>query len=288
MDNDFDLDELVADPTDVVGQIKAGKPNQKNYSREPTKQEIEAGAPVPSNDAYETWRRDQSPTNMGALLQSVQPTIRSAVKSHAGGDPAMMGYARLLATKAIRKYDPSRGAKLTTYLHTQLQPLQRRFLQRSNMTSAPQRVQIERFRLSQAEDEHRQVYGREPSEQEIADKLGVNMKRLRHIRSFGRGAVPESTLTDPEGGLQLPGVDRTDPEQIWIEYIHHDLNPIDRRILEWKTGMNGETLGTSAIARKLGITPGAVTQRAARISRALDRARIERGQAVGQEHGVRV
>ena len=225
---------------------------------------------------------------MGKLLHSVQPVLDSAIKSHAGGDANMRGQARLLAIKAVKKFDPQRGVKLRTYLHTQLQPLQRTYTKRTAMTSVPERVSLERFRMTQAEDEIKQTYGREASDQELADKLGIGVRRIDHIRSFGRGSVPESAVVDREGEMMLPGTQKNNPEMVWLEYLHHDLNPIDQKIMEWKLGLFGkDRLGTGEIARRLGITPSAVSQRSTRILAQLDQADTERNQTAGQVFGIR-
>jgi DNA-directed RNA polymerase specialized sigma subunit len=92
---------------------------------------------------------------------------------------------------------------------------------------------------------------------------------------FSKGLISEGQTATPEEGVQLPGTESLPASDIWLEYVHHDLDPIDKKILEWKTGMYGkQVLSTNEIARRLNITPSAVSQRAAKIAM-----KIEAGQS---------
>jgi hypothetical protein len=56
-----------------------------------------------------------------------------------------------------------------------------------------------------------------------------------------------------------------------IDMIYDDLNPIDQLVLDYSFGRNGRPkLSTQAIAKKLRVTPGAVSQRASKIQRSID------------------
>jgi DNA-binding Lrp family transcriptional regulator len=53
-----------------------------------------------------------------------------------------------------------------------------------------------------------------------------------------------------------------------MEYVHHDLEPLDQKMLEWRTGIYGKTIkSVNEIAERLKLSPAAVSQRAARIAR---------------------
>ena len=68
-----------------------------------------------------------------------------------------------------------------------------------------------------------------------------------------------------------PGSAQASPEDVWMEYVHHDAAPIDQKILEWKTGFNGKAIiPTLEIARRLKISPSAVSQRAARLAKRMN------------------
>lgn len=222
-------------------------------------------------DIYEFWRKNPSKANLARLLDASQPVLNKALTTYAGGDKAYMGRARKLAINAFKTFDPKRGAKLNTHLMIQLQPLRRAYTQRTAGVSVPERVQMDRMRLERAEQELTEQLGREPADTELADYTGLSRKRIAHVRSFARGILREGQLITPEHGLQLPGASKVTADDIWAEYVYHDLNPIDKKIMEWKLGIFGKKVRTTSdIARRLGISASAVSQRAAKIAAKLE------------------
>jgi DNA-directed RNA polymerase specialized sigma subunit len=227
--------------------------------------------PQPLDEAYQFWAKNRSSENMDRLLRAASPTIGKAISSFAGGDKSYSGLAKRLAIDAFKTYDPKRGAKLNTHLFIRLKPLQREYTQRSSIFDVPERVQLERFRLEQAEQSLNDELGREPSDDELSDYLGLSKRRIAHVRSRSRRQFAEGQMRTPEGEPTQPTTEVSSPEDIWAEYVHHDLDPIDKKILEWKTGMYGKkVLSTNEIARRLRITPSAVSQRAAKIAMKLE------------------
>jgi RNA polymerase primary sigma factor len=223
--------------------------------------------------AYEAWRKNQTPENLNAVLDKAAPTIDSALYSYAKGDKTLRSRARLLAAGAIRSFDPSRDVKLKTHLMSQLQPLSRAWRERSTPVKVPERVSADLYSLNRTMAAFKDNHGREPSTQELADHAGLSMKRIAHVRKYQMGPIAESALTEEEDGEKAvyhPGVSREDPRKIWAEYVYHDLDPVNQKILEWKNGLHGQpVLSVNDIAKRLGVTAGAVSQRSAAIAQKL-------------------
>lgn len=233
----------------------------------------------PWEEAYEAWRVKPTPEAMGNLLEASDPVLRSAVQSYGRGNPALYSKARQLAIKAYQSYDPERGTKLRTHVMNQLQPLTRHAHKLSTAVRVPERSAHELYLMGQARAGFQDKRGREPSDGELSDLTGLSHKKLLQLRRAG-GELAESSLleTDESGeaGTAYPGVHRESPEKIWAEYVHHDLGPVDQQILRWRTGLHGDpVLSNNEIAKRLKLTPGAVSQRAARIA-----ARMAEGQNV--------
>jgi DNA-directed RNA polymerase specialized sigma subunit len=56
--------------------------------------------------------------------------------------------------------------------------------------------------------------------------------------------------------------------------VYHDLPTIDQRVMELAYGLHGrKPIGTGDIAKRLGVTPGRVSQRLSSIQEKLDVAR---------------
>lgn len=222
-------------------------------------------------DAYTTWKLKPDNNNLAAVVHTLHPTLSSAVNSYAGGNQALMAQAKRLAAGAIQTYDPNRGAKLTSHVMTQLQPLQRLHRERSAVTRVPERVSIDLYKLKQEQQRFQDTYGREAADSELSAALGMPSSRIRHLRTFNKTEKGESQLTTVgEEGEEnyYPGVNNVNPEQVWMEYVHHDLDPVSQKILEWKTGYNGkDILPNQEIAKRLKLSPGAVSQRSAAIAK---------------------
>jgi hypothetical protein len=79
---------------------------------------------------------------------------------------------------------------------------------------------------------------------------------------------------DEEGGAGGgfdPAVEGPDRSMLRAQFLYHDLDPHDQVILEYGLGLNGSPkLPAAQIARRLRISPGAVSQRASRIQQQLD------------------
>lgn len=221
-------------------------------------------------EAFKVWDTSKNPENMGKLLDAAEPVIQSALQSYAGGNKSLRGRARLLAASAFQTFDPTKGAKLRTHLMTQLQPLNRYNKAFQQVTHVPERVSADLYKINQEHQKFFDQYGKEPTDRELADVTGLSSRRIAKVRGFARGEMAESSLTEMDEGeksVMYPGVSKVDPKQVWLEYVHHDLAPTDQKILEWRTGYNGKmVLSNNEIAKRLGLSPGAVSQRAAKIA----------------------
>ena len=231
-------------------------------------------------DAYENWRKQKTPENLATVVDAASPVINSALTSYAGGNTIFRGQAKRLVAEAVQSYDPKQGVKLKTYLHHQLQPLTRIARQHTQAVRVPERITMDNYHITQAHQRFFDEHGREPTDDELADFTGYSTKRIAHVRKLSKFDMPESAITarneEGEQETYYPGVDQVDPQRVWMEFVHHDLAPVDKKILEWKTGIYGkQILSTNEIAKRLKLSPGAVSQRAARIS-----ARLAEGKSI--------
>jgi DNA-directed RNA polymerase specialized sigma subunit len=223
------------------------------------------------NKAYETWTKDQTPAGNVRFLESMRPVMQSAVKTYVGNDdPTAMSHAKMLTLGAARKFDPKNKNQLRTYLLTQMQPLRRFAAKRRFVTHIPESVQYEASGIHAATKDLAEQLGRDPSDMELADKTGLSLKRLKHVRAF---AAPRAEGVPLDTESMDPAVQFNKPMDEWTDFVYHDLEDVDRKVMEWRTGYNGNpVLSTTEIAKRLGLSLGAVSQRVNKIT-----ARIEEG-----------
>lgn len=224
--------------------------------------------PVDPATVWQGWKADPSPAATGQLLQALQPTINKGLSQFSGGNaasPNMRSHAKLLTLTAARSYNPAQG-NLQGHVLQHLQRLQRLSASTSLM-KIPDQVSADFRRLSQHEAEFRDRYGRDPSDAETTDLTGLSPKRLARIRGV-RIPIAEGQSIDGTGTSKKYENSATDA---WIDYIYHDLSPIDQVIIDCTLGRNGTpALPSGQIAKRLGITAGAVSQRTAKIQQMID------------------
>jgi DNA-directed RNA polymerase specialized sigma subunit len=225
--------------------------------------------------AFTAWKASPNPGTSSTLLSAVRPVIDSAITSYGGssiGSPTFRSRARLSALNAFQSYDPARGT-LRTHLLSQMQGLRRQSAQEQNIISIPEAVALNRKHLDEAENNLRDELGRDPSDAELADRTGMSFGRLAQLRKFNLPIAEGTTqVEDAEGDIYEPAsqaLKQTD--QAWENFVYADLGNTDRAVMDHLLGRNGRRKMTvSGIATKLGVTPGAVSQRAAKIQALLD------------------
>lgn len=240
-------------------------------------------APAPQYADFEKsfpdWQKNQTPEMNTKILSTLQPIIDTAVSSYVGATPSptMRSRARLLALKSLHTYDPSRGT-IKTHLLSQLQSLRRLNAKSQNIISIPEQVGLDFQNLSRAEEELRDQLSRDPTDDEIADATGLSPRRIRKIRSFNQpvseGMTARQTNSD-EGANDaiastLPGDNSS--TDAWLNFVYDDLSATDKLVMDMLLGRNGRRrANTQDIARRLNLSPGAVSQRAAKIQGLIDK-----------------
>lgn len=224
---------------------------------------------------YQAWQTTPSPATRAALIRQAQPAIDQAVFSAAGrqASPNVHSRARILAAKALDSYDPQRGT-LKTHLLSQLRSLQRAVGQEQQIIAIPEQFALDRAGLRRSADTLAEQLGREPSTAELADHTGLSLRRIGHLRRYRPPTASGSILDEAgevyEPAAQLPGA--AAQEDAWMELVYHDAGPSDQLILEHTLGLHGQPiLENQALAAKLGVSPGAVSQRKAKLQGLLDK-----------------
>lgn len=223
-------------------------------------------------DAYGRFAAEPGPKANAEILKHLAPTIDHAIRVHVGqSSPLLVSRARRMALDALRSYDPKRS-RLQTHLFSQLQGLKRANRQLSTVVKVPERISIDRHHLERYTKDLTDELGREPTDTELADKTGFSPKRIAKVRTYAP-AVAEGTLTSASDGNIYGPVDSLQKERLsWIhEAVYDDLSASDRKIMELTLGMNGrKAMSNQDIARKIGRSPGLVSQRKLHIQKKLD------------------
>lgn len=229
---------------------------------------------------YDVWKNNNTPEANDLMLKAINPIIDTAVKTYAGGghNPVIKSRAKKIVIDALPKYDPA-NTKLKTYIFNQLQGLKRFSMQQAQIISIPEQVQLDYVNLKKKEDELREDLGRDPSMQELSDATYLSPKRINYVRQL-RLPSSEGTVLKPMVGSE--NTDFNDPSVInpgadravgaWHHFVYDSLNNTDKLIMEHSFGMLGKpVLSNQEIARKLGVSPAAISLRRNKIQQELDK-----------------
>lgn len=214
-------------------------------------------------EAYTRWRAQPNPATMAVMLQQVRPILDLAMRQYGASGPTLQARARLMAAQALRSYDPSRGS-LRNHLMMHLQGLRRQAARQSQIVRLPERVALDMGYLRRGRLELVDLLGREPSTAELADHVGFSPAKIQKLQRVRPGLAEGQTIRETDEGEDeaAPAVVHPQYRDAWIKYVYHDLPGEDQLLLEHTTGFGGAPiLSKTQIASKLGLSPGAVSQR---------------------------
>ena len=220
--------------------------------------------PVIVPDSYSLWKTEPTPERLGAIIKEYNPLIESEVRKFQGTLPpqALRSQAKRFTIDAIKNYDPSKGAKLSTHIVNTLQKLHRENYKYQQSVRLSEELQRGIGPFLSVKDSLTHELQREPTAEELADSLGWPLSRVERTERQAKGEMLGAALDfDPVDPYQ----ETTDPR---LDYVYFDLTPIDKLIMEYTTGYGGkQQLSKKEIAKKLKISPAAVTQRSVKIAK---------------------
>ena len=222
-----------------------------------------------TKDLVARWQATNNEADTAELLKRMQPTISSAITSFGGGDQSLDVKAAKLTIDALKTYDPTMGADPTTHVFHNLKRLNRYSAQRNDIIPRSEYSVLEQKNLQRYIDTFTEEKGREPSIGELADISGLSTKKVEKLLDNQVRVINDtSTLTDESMASTIGSKDVTDED--YFEYVYASVGPIDQKIMEWASGFHKKPiLSNGEIAKKLGVSQAAVSQRKARIQKML-------------------
>lgn len=211
------------------------------------------------------WNKEPNDELTSLVLKKLQPTINSAMTSYAPGHAKDLAVkAATLSLQALKTYDPEKGTDPSTHVFNNLKRLNRYANRRQNIIPISERASQEYRMVQDAKARFIDTYDREPSDLELADETGYSLKKIQKILS-GAKVTSSTAMVNPETNTSnMFSSDVTEDD--YFDYVYRSVGPIDQKIMEWSTGRNGQpALSNGDIAKKLKITPAAVSQRRSKI-----------------------
>jgi DNA-directed RNA polymerase specialized sigma subunit len=233
--------------------------------------------PKVSVDAiYTSWKKSPNPESMTNLLNNLQPTIDAAVRTYGElNNPLIKSKAKQLAINAINSFDPNNKQKATlnSWVTLNLQGLQR-YKNTLSPIPVPERIRLDYSRIQKHKEDFFNERGRQPTQTELADATGLSVKRLDYVNKMIKPIANEGQyLEQPDDSdKHMPGIDTKEWQNIWLEYVYNDLDPVDKKIFDirLKRGQYANAdISVNDLAKELNISPSAVSQRSNKIAEKL-------------------
>ena len=201
------------------------------------------------------------------------PFARRLARRYRGrGEPAddLEQVARLGLVKAVNRYDPERGSFTAYAIVTITGELKRHFRNHCWGVHVPRRLQDLTLEVGEARSALTAGLSRRPTEEEVADRLGVAVTDVREAVVSGAAYAPGSLNAHADGyedvevgdliGTDDPDLELVD-DRVTVERLICRLPERERRILGLRFYGN---LSQAEIARELGVSQMHVSRLLAR------------------------
>lgn len=221
---------------------------------------------------WQTWKDNgHKPEHLEPLLNMYTPFIKRKAQEFGGG-LAMVNPVALEADltghviTAFHNYNPDKGAALATHVYKRVQK-SKRFVNKSQNFAYISEGKTEIIGdLQRAQGRLNEDFGRPPTLQELADHMGLPVKKVISVQKSLIKDVPGSAIESDQG---MPRLGQRQSEVLSI--LPQVLTPDEHAVFELVYHPTNPVTDTKNIAKKLGIPDWEVSRRKTRILEKLDK-----------------
>jgi len=151
------------------------------------------------------------------------------------------------AIKAIENYDDSKGAKLSTHVSNYVRKIRRQNYKYQNAAKLPENLQREFGNFRTAVEDLSSELDRDPTDSELASKLGWKQHNVKNFRNRLYQDVYES------GSTMSTATTSFSDNTVLLDLVRESLDPQELKVYENQIKEKKDQLSNTALARKLGV-----------------------------------
>lgn len=212
-------------------------------------------------ELYNLWKQEPTESNLAAVVSAFKNDIDYQLSNYgANTDPAIRTQAKLAVVRAIRNFNPQRGASLRTHVANSMKSLNRTIRQLRQPIRVPERDALHLAAINKAKEEFLDKKGHEPSYGELADWTGIPIKTIQKIQRSNRPVVSENQLGE-EGVMDTMGQTSPDYLEEAVSYVYSAAPPKHQKIWEDLTGWGGnQPKKIENVAQTVNLSPSQVSR----------------------------
>jgi hypothetical protein len=203
-------------------------------------------------ELWRKWKSSRSPDDLRALSRSMEPVIHAETQRWGGQIPdyALRANANLYMLKAFETYDPNSGAALSTHVINHLRKLSREVYKNQDIVRMPENMKIESTTIFRAKQELSGQFGREPTNEELADHLGWSLSRISRVE---RSQISEFVGSRDEGQDIFSEAGSGTGHTARVDFAYSAMSPVQKQVFSALTGYGGAKILTrDELAKSMG------------------------------------